>query len=172
MFSGGRRNVPSAGLKLAHNRASSWQAVAAVAASGPMPVYSKAPRGLRYALVHALSAGTCTSARWRRWPLKTLLARSLARARAFSLSLSLSLSLARSLALALFLCLPLPALSRAVRAHSPTGGGPRPSPIDASASALPLSLSLSISSVGIPPSWNVSHTFSVSARSRVSSSRD
>ena len=130
LFSGGRRNVPSSGLKLAHNRASSWQAVAAVAASGPMPVYSKAPRGLRYALVHALSAGTCTSARWRHWPLKTLLARSLARARAFSLSLSLSRSLSLSFSVSLSppclgLCAHTPPLAadrghrRLTRAHPP-----------------------------------------------------
>jgi hypothetical protein len=112
-------------------------------------------------------ASACTSARWQRWPLKD--DRSLARARFPSLSLSLSRSLSLSLSPTLS---PSPSLSRAVRTHSPIGGGPRPSPIDASASALPLSLSLRISSVGIPPSWTVSHTFSVSARSRVWGSRN
>jgi len=97
--------VPSPVHKLAHNRASSSQADAAVAARGPVPVRfaldhehacSKAPQGLRYALVHALA-----SERMYQCTLATLAikGRSLARTRALSLSISLSLSFSVSLAL-------------------------------------------------------------------------
>ena len=124
---------------------SSWpteQAVGKPWLPSPMPVYSKAPRGLRYAPLHALASERVSQCTMATLAIKGRFLRARSRARARALSLP------------------------------PTGGGPRPSPIDASASALPLSLSLSISAVGIPASWNVSHTFSVSARSRVWGSRN